>query len=251
MYKSLGLLRKGHCVEVTRADLVAGYVGQSVLKTQEVVKSALDGVLFIDEAYSLSRGSENDFGKEAVDFIAQAAVVYQHRLLIIAAGYPKEMEQFLSLNPGLASRFSEPIPFLDFSISELLEIMVKLVDKYGFILPGELHGFANQAIKSVMRRQAAAFGNARSVQQIFEEMKVNLARRVIALNGQKGDLTRDEMLTFQREDIPFIGFSEEPDLIEKEWRAERISDSPRSMQQVGQKEFEQPLSRFHQRDTRG
>jgi len=92
IYHALGLLRKGHCVEVSRADLVAGYVGQTALKTNEKIKQALDGILFIDEAYGLSRGGENDYGQEAIDNLVKAMETYSGRLVVIIAGYPREME---------------------------------------------------------------------------------------------------------------------------------------------------------------
>lgn len=247
MYKSLGLLRKGHCVEVSRADLVAGYVGQSALKTREVVNSALDGVLFIDEAYSLSRGSENDFGKEAVDFLSQAAVDYRFRLLIIAAGYPKEMEQFLALNPGLASRFGQPIPFLDFSITELIQILLNLIEKNGFILPEPLMNCATQSIRALMRQQGAAFGNARAIHQLFEQMKVNLARRVMNLNQKNTRLSRAELITFQLEDIPYIGFSMDAESPDKTWIQCRPIDPPPLSEQIRQEEPEQSLRHLNQR----
>lgn len=200
MYNSLGLLRKGHCVEVTRADLVAGYVGQTALKTQEVVKSALDGVLFIDEAYALSSG--DSFGKEAIDFLVKSMEVYRSRILVIVAGYPEEMRAFLKTNPGLASRFSEPLVFLDYAIPELIEICSRLADQNGFILPEEVHPLLEEVIRVLMTQKGQSFGNARTIQQIFEEMKARLARRVIERRNPKQPPTRGQMITFTFEDIP-------------------------------------------------
>lgn len=251
MFKSLGLLRKGHCVEVSRADLVAGFVGQSALKTQEVVKSALDGVLFIDEAYTLSRGGENDFGKEAVDFISQAAVTYRHRLLIIVAGYPGEMAQFLSLNPGLASRFGEPIPFLDYSIAELTEILYHLADRNGFILPDAYRALVGSSIQSMMRRQGSSFGNARAIHQLFEEMRINLARRVVGLHQQGEHLAEEDWKTFRAEDLPYIGFGGDEYPIHSTMANRTVEEPSASLEQIRQEEVEQPVSHLTQRRLSG
>ena len=111
MLKALGVLRKGHCVEVSRADLVAGYVGQTAIKTTKKIKAALDGVLFIDEAYTLSRGGGSDFGREAIDTLVKAMEDYSDRLVVIAAGYPAEMQGFIGSNPGLELRISACLDF--------------------------------------------------------------------------------------------------------------------------------------------
>lgn len=235
MYRELGLLKKGHCIEVTRADLVAGYVGQSMLKTQEVVKSALDGVLFIDEAYTLSQGSDNDFGKESIDFLSHAAEINRFRLLIIAAGYPDEMLTFLSKNPGLASRFAPPIPFLDFSLQELNEILDQLVRQNGFILPEECHDLVVRSIKSLIQTQGAHFGNARAIHQLFEEMKINLARRIIASHSSSNPISLLEMVTFLPEDVPLNEFSGLGGLIDLQTN---------SSNQIGQEKFKKAFAGF-------
>lgn len=200
MYRALGMLRKGHCVEVTRADLVAGYVGQTALKTQEVVKSALDGVLFIDEAYSLSAG--DGFGKEVIEFMVKAMELNRSRLLVIVAGYPEEMRTFLNINPGLASRFGDPLVFLDYSVSELVEILTHTAEKNGFILPETLQPELGKVIQVWMAQKGHFFGNARAIQQLFDQMKSRLAQRIIELRNLDHPLTREEMMTFTLDDIP-------------------------------------------------
>ncbi|CAG0907521.1 unnamed protein product, partial [Cyprideis torosa] len=122
IFRSMGLLQRGHVVEVKRADLVAGYIGQTAEKTRNKIREALDGVLFIDEAYQLQQGHKTDFGHEAIEALVAEMENERHRLCVIVAGYPAPMQRFIDSNPGLSSRFSATIPFEDFSAEELLEI---------------------------------------------------------------------------------------------------------------------------------
>ena len=131
IYKSLGILKKGHLVEVDRGGLVAGYVGQTAIKTAEVIKSALDGVLFIDEAYALTNRGENDFGKEAVETLLKMMEDNRDRLVVIVAGYVDEMETFVHSNPGLESRFNRFWNFPDYSVEEMLAIFDMRCGKSG------------------------------------------------------------------------------------------------------------------------
>ncbi len=193
-YRALGILRKGHVVEVSRADLVAGYVGQTAIKTMERVKAALDGVLFVDEAYSLTNGGPNDFGQEAVDTLVKAMEDYRDRLVVIAAGYPAEMENLLESNPGLKSRFGTPVRFKDYSIVELGEILQGLAELEHFVLPQPVRERAEKALASARKQDRGSFGNGRAVHTLFQEMKDRLAERVV--NGGEEDLN-----TFVIEDV--------------------------------------------------
>ena len=205
LFKSLGLLRKGHCVEVSRADLVAGYVGQTAIKTQKKFQEALDGVLFVDEAYALTRGHNDPFGLEAVDTLVKMTDQYQQRILIIAAGYPHEMRTFIDSNPGLKSRFESPIHFMDFNLDELNAIFKDIANQEGFFLAAELDENLKNYFGSVKNLQGKNFGNARTIQQIFQTMKGNLAERVFSqmdLNTRSDQINLEEIKAFKLEDIP-------------------------------------------------
>jgi AAA+ superfamily predicted ATPase len=203
IYHSLGFLRKGHCVEVSRADLVAGYIGQTALRTNERIREALDGVLFIDEAYSLSRQTVDDFGQEAVDTLVKAMEDYRGRLVVIAAGYPGPMAIFITSNPGLRSRFTTTVNFPDFSIEELGDILIRLAQQEKYLVPSAVLAAAQQSLETA-RSQGESFGNARLVRSFFEEMKTRLAGRIInnATVRKPGDLSQDELITFTLEDLP-------------------------------------------------
>jgi SpoVK/Ycf46/Vps4 family AAA+-type ATPase len=204
IYKKLGLLRKGHCVEVTRADLVAGYVGQTALKTTEKVKEALDGILFIDEAYTLSRGTSYDFGQEAIDTLVKAMEDYRDRLVIIAAGYPEEMETFLQHNPGLMSRFDQPIPFPNFTGVELGEILEQAAKRERYHLSQEVSQHAIRVLEDARAHEGRNFGNARAVLNMFNLMKGRLAERLAGpmIENPQHPVELPEDLAFSIEDIP-------------------------------------------------
>lgn len=196
---SLGLLRKGQVIEVSRSDLVAGFVGQTALKTNEKIQSALDGLLFIDEAYALNRGGPLDFGQEAIDSLVKAMEDYRDRLVIIAAGYPHEMEDFLNSNPGLKSRFSPPILFKQFNLDELMSILVNLAEAEGFTLSEDAKVKASQLILETMEYQKDHFGYARTIRTIFEEAKALLAERILEDKLIPSDTDMDVILEV---DIP-------------------------------------------------
>jgi SpoVK/Ycf46/Vps4 family AAA+-type ATPase len=207
IYHSLGRLQKGHCVEVSRADLVAGYVGQTALKTTERIKEALDGVLFIDEAYALARESINDFGQEAIDTLVKALEDHRDRLVVIVAGYPGPMEDFLLSNPGLSSRFASRVPFTDYSREELEQILLNLASSEGYVLPDEVKQKASQYLE-MQRRTEMHFGNGRAVRNLFGEMKMLMARRLMARPDASESLDKEKLVTFDMEDVPNMDLSE-------------------------------------------
>jgi Cdc6-like AAA superfamily ATPase len=208
IYHSLGRLRNGHCVEVSRADLVAGYVGQTAIKTTERIKEALDGVLFIDEAYALSRQSMNDFGQETIDTLVKAMEDHRDRIVLIVAGYPGPMEDFLLSNPGLNSRFAGRISFPEYSMDELEMILANLAESEGYLLPADVRAKASRYLER-LRQTEVNFGNARAVRNVFGEMKMLLARRLMQSHSSESlTIDRETLITFSLEDVPGPNLSE-------------------------------------------
>jgi AAA+ superfamily predicted ATPase len=180
LYKSLGLLATDKVVEVSREDLVSGYVGQTATKTAAAVDSALDGVLFIDEAYGLVRpGSDGDFGPEAVVELLKRMEDDRSRLAVIAAGYPHEMTEFLASNSGFRSRFGETIHFEDYGPAELVQIFEKFAADADYVLAAA----AREELQRVMERLHAArdryFGNARTARNLFDDVVAHQAERLL------------------------------------------------------------------------
>jgi SpoVK/Ycf46/Vps4 family AAA+-type ATPase len=198
IFKSLGLLTNGHVAEVDRAKLVAGYVGQTAIKTTEKIDEAMDGVLFIDEAYALSRSESGiDFGHEAIDTLVPAMENRRGRLCVIAAGYPADMEQFLTANPGLASRFTERVEFPDYSGPELVTILAGMAAKENFTLDDGARARALAWFESARLREGANFGNARTARGLLAELRRRLAERTLDLPDGSPELD-----IFTAEDVP-------------------------------------------------
>ena len=180
IYKELGVLSKGTLTETDRAGLVAGYVGQTALKVKEVVEKALGGVLFIDEAYTLtSSEASNDFGQEALDTLVKMMEDHRDDLLVIVAGYKDEMQHFLRANTGLVSRFNKFIDFPDYSLEELIEIFHGMAYRAGFIVDEEATAALQDYLSGLDERAWKNFGNARGIRNTFEKIVVNQANRIV------------------------------------------------------------------------
>ncbi len=180
IYRELGILSRGTLTETDRAGLVAGYVGQTALKVTEVVEKALGGVLFIDEAYSLSsQGASNDFGPEALDTLVKLMEDHRDDLVVIVAGYTEEMKQFLKANTGLVSRFNKFIEFPDYSVDELIDIFCVMADKSGYAVEEGAISAIREILETMTDKERDTFGNARGIRNMFEKIVVNQANRVV------------------------------------------------------------------------
>jgi type VII secretion ATPase EccA len=201
MYRAMGLLRRGHLVEVDRAGLVGQYVGTTALKTDRVIRRALDGVLFIDEAYALAPADERqDFGPEAIETILKRMEDYRHRLVVIVAGYPRLMQHFLRSNPGLRSRFSREITFPDYSTDELVAITHKMAAEYEYALDEDATAVLRQILGGAARSEG--FGNARFARTLFEQALNAQALRLAGVDGAElAGLERSELMTLRGDDF--------------------------------------------------
>ncbi|KUJ67400.1 ATPase [Streptomyces albus subsp. albus] len=181
LFRDLGLLRKGHVVEATRTDLVAGYVGQTAPLVRRAVHDALDGVLFIDEAYSLVRdtGGQGGFGAEAIDTLIREMEEWRGRLVVIAAGYPRDMDALLDFNPGMRSRFTTRVPFPEYGLEDLVEILRRMAAADGYTLGEGVAERAASWLERTRRANPAAFGNARSVRGLLGTMEGRMAARYV------------------------------------------------------------------------
>lgn len=197
LYAAIGVLEKGQLIEVDRSGLVAGYVGQTALKTQEVIKSALGGVLFIDEAYSLASGGENDFGREAIETILKAMEDHRDELIVVVAGYDGPMEKFINSNPGLQSRFNKYFYFPDYNGEQLLHIFKGQCKKNGYALTEEAEAEAKAMFEELYENRGENFGNGRDVRNVFEDTVVRQSNRVAALDAP----TKDDLMQFLPEDL--------------------------------------------------
>lgn len=198
MYGSIGLLKKGHLVEVDRAGLVGQYVGQTAIKTNRAIRRALDGVLFIDEAYSLSPGGVRtvDFGAEAIETLVKRMEDERERLVVIVAGYPDLMREFLVSNPGLRSRFSREIQFDDYSTDELLAIIRKMADDAQYEFGPEVDDTLRIIVDKAQR--GTGFGNARWARNLFEQ---TMNRHALRLAATGGEFDRDALVTLTSDDF--------------------------------------------------
>lgn len=187
IYKDLGILSSGHLVETDRSGLVAEYVGQTAVKTNKIIDEALDGVLFIDEAYSLVQGGKEDYGKEAIATLLKRMEDDRDRLVVILAGYTNEIEEFINSNPGLRSRFNRYIHFADYTAVELYDIFCLMMKKNEYIMSDETSELLKKHLTEVVNNKPKDFGNARFVRNLFERAVQNQANRL----AKEGNLTRE------------------------------------------------------------
>ncbi len=201
IYAKLGVVSKGHLVEVDRSNLVAGYVGQTAIKTKEQVDNALGGVLFIDEAYSLISDSDSDFADEAISTILKSMEDNRDDLVVIVAGYPDLMEKFIDSNPGLRSRFNKYFEFKDYSLKELIDIFKLYCRKNDFTLSKNAEKKLKEYLDIQLKENSKDFGNARGVRNIFEKALVNQANRLVNLNSSELDINKLQEIS--EEDLTF------------------------------------------------
>lgn len=196
IYKKLGVLEKGQLVEVDRSGLVAGYVGQTAIKTQEKINEAMGGVLFIDEAYTLAKG-ENDFGQESIDTLLKAMEDQREDFVVIVAGYSEPMNRFLESNPGLKSRFNKSIIFEDYSPNELLDIFELFCKLNDMKLSSDARDNLIQYLSKLNNEKSENFANGREMRNLFEKAFTNQANRLSHYN----DISDEELNIIKTEDI--------------------------------------------------
>ena len=201
IYKCLGILSKGQLVEVDRSGLVAGYVGQTAGKTMEVVNKALGGVLFIDEAYALTYHKEgNDFGQEAVDTLLKAMEDHRDDLVVIVAGYDGLMDEFITSNPGLESRFNRYLHFADYTTEEMMDIFKLRCKQGGYQLDEDAEDEVLDFINA-QNTDPITFGNARGIRNLFEQVLIAQSNRIIKETEAGVEMTREKLMQLLAEDI--------------------------------------------------
>lgn len=197
IYKKLGIVETGQLVETDRSGLVAEYVGQTAVKTNKIIDKAIGGVLFIDEAYSLVQGGDNDYGKEAISTLLKRMEDDRDKLVVILAGYTKEMEDFINSNPGLRSRFSRYIHFPDYTAEELYQIFELNIQKFEYHLSYDAKPFLRKLLEERVAHKSRDFGNAREVRNLFEKVVESQADRL----QKTGDMTKEMLSEIKIEDI--------------------------------------------------
>lgn len=198
IYKELGILKKGQLIETDRSGLIAEYVGQTAIKVNKLVDSALDGVLFIDEAYSITDGEGNDFGKEAISTLLKRMEDERERLVVIVAGYSNKMNDFLESNPGLSSRFNRYIDFEDYSQEDLINIFQKFVETNQYELTESAKKTLDILFKKAIENKDENFGNGRFVRNTFEKTIEKQSNRIANIE----ELNEEILKKIEQEDIP-------------------------------------------------
>ena len=198
IYKEIGILSKGQLIEVDRADLIGGYVGQTALKVQGVIESALGGILFIDEAYSLTYSdNSNDYGQEAIETLLKAMEDNRNDLIVIAAGYPELMKKFINSNPGLRSRFNNYINFPDYTVEELEQIFMQMCKESDYTVSIEASEEIHQILEQKYEQRDTNFANAREVRNLYERLIISQANRIFDFSN----LTNDVLMRFEKVDV--------------------------------------------------
>ena len=201
IYKALGILDRGHLVECDRKDFVGGYVGQTALKTNELVDSAIGGGLFIDEAYSLIAGGAHDFGREAIEILLKRMEDERGKFIVIAAGYTDEILKFLESNPGLQSRFDKHLQFSDYSEEELFQILQFFIRKENLKLEDEAINIIHQVIAKMSLKKNKFFGNARSMRKLASEIA---RKQHLRMANREGKLSKTEIETIREADVSYL-----------------------------------------------
>jgi SpoVK/Ycf46/Vps4 family AAA+-type ATPase len=199
LFKEIGILKRGQLIEVTREDLVGEYLGQTAAKTLDKIKEAYGGVLFIDEAYTLAQGGENDYGKEAIATLIKEMEDKRDKLMVIMAGYTDEIDSLLSLNPGIKSRVGFTIQFPDYTPEELMDIFKKCCSENDYVLESAAEKLLGSLLKELYTSRDKSFGNARLVRQLFEKIRMKQANRIMIEGIAVGD--NEEVITIKEEDI--------------------------------------------------
>ena len=206
LFHKMNVLSKGHLIEAERADLVGEYIGHTAQKTRDLVKKALGGILFIDEAYSLGRGGEKDFGKEAIDTLVKHMEDRQHEFILILAGYSREMDYFLSLNPGLLSRFPLVIDFPDYTTDQLMEIAFLMLEDREYAISRDAERKLRQHLVLLRSLQSPiSFSNGRYIRNVLEKAIRAQAMRLL----HEDSYEKIDLMTLRSQDFQFSEEEEE------------------------------------------
>ena len=244
IYRDIGVLSKGHLVDTDRSGLVSQWVGGTALKTTEVVQSALGGVLFIDEAYSLMpAGDGHDFAAEAVAMLLKLMEDYRDDLVVILAGYPNEMQTFIETNPGLASRFNKYLHFEDYTAADLADIFEKFCKDEGYLLPPEARLKVQQMFEAACRDKTQNFANGRLARNGFEQA---IARQHSRIAPHLGRIPRNEIQMLHPEDIPFRDDGAATETIADKWCNKFFADEPFYCTSAGLERFEKEMRASHE-----
>lgn len=198
IFSALGVLKKGHLVETDRLGLVGQYVGHTAKKTDDIVQQALDGMLFVDEAYALVSGGENDFGREAIDTLVKRMEDYRERLIVIVAGYTEDMKGFIDTNPGLQSRFTIHLNFEDFTAPELVAIFKSFCEKNQYSLEQAAEAALEARVAADLKAAGRGFGNGRHMRNLFEKA---IRKHAVRLCMRKREWTKEELSQLTVEDL--------------------------------------------------